>query len=125
MSAEGSLTVIATVSESVRRPSDTVKVTLYVPACVDVGVQLKILVAGVNVAPLGRFVAEYVSVLPFASVADIVNCNAAPSLTVLLPIAASTGAAFVGAGGAAAASTTVMVIFSESLKLPSDTLNVT
>ncbi len=65
---------------------------MYVPAVPVPGVQAKVRVVALNVAPVGRPVAEYVSVPPLASVALITNDNADPSTTLLAPISVSTGA---------------------------------
>jgi len=95
-----SLTVIVTssVSFSGGMPlSVTVKVTTYWPCWDSVGVQANTPVAGVNVAPVGRFDALSVRALAgtsFASEAVTVNCNATSSSTVLLPIEARIGASF-------------------------------
>src|SRR5438132_922566 len=59
------------------------------------GVQLNVAVAGSKLAPLGRPLAVYTGVSPSGSLAATVKVSRLPSLPLLLPIAASTGARFV------------------------------
>jgi hypothetical protein len=54
---------------------------LYVPTCVDVGVPCKRPVVVLNVAHVGLFVIEYVSVLPSGSLAVGWNEYAVPAVT--------------------------------------------
>ncbi|MNH44939.1 hypothetical protein D3C79_1072440 [compost metagenome] len=67
-------------------------------------------------APVGAFTKLYVKLAESESVAVAVKVNKIPSFTVLLPIAANTGAVF--------ASLTVTVIVSSSVNVPSLTLIV-
>ncbi len=89
------LTVIATTSLSARAPSDAMTVTLKTPLCVKSGLKLKVpvpLPLFVNVALVGTLSALRVGIVPSASEAEATKLRFAPSLTLLGPIVARTGA---------------------------------
>ena len=75
-------TVIVIVFESVSPPSLTLKVTLYVPTCEEVGAQEKLAVLFpllIRLAPAGKPLADRVSVLLSESVAPMEKLSALPA----------------------------------------------
>ena len=87
------LTEIAIASLSLSVPLLTANCTFgKVPAWLALGIQEKVRVAGVKMAPAGRFVAEKASVLNGSgSVAETVKVRLCPAWTDLLPIGSRTG----------------------------------
>ena len=87
------LTEIAIASLSLSVPLLTANCTFRkVPAWLALGIQEKVRVAGVKMAPAGRFVAEKTSVLKGSgSVAETVKVTLCPAWTDLLPIGSRTG----------------------------------
>jgi hypothetical protein len=90
------MTELATVIEAVvlalRVPSVTENVGVYVPAWLVVGVHANVWVPVLNVAPEGRFVAEYVRDFPAGSVAVTTNVRVLPAVTDCAGIGEITGA---------------------------------
>jgi len=110
-----SVTVMATISESERRPSEAMNVTLYTPAWVKAGSQSKVAVPSplsTRVAPSGRLTASNDGSVVSASLAERPKFKLTFSTVVCAPITASTG-------GWLPASMTVTATTSESIRKPS------
>ena len=90
-----SVTVIVTTSLSESKPSEAMKVILYVPLWMKLGIQSKSALPfklSVKVTPDGRAEVEKVGVVPSASAAVMLKFKLAPSLTDLAPMRVMTGA---------------------------------
>ncbi|HXX55534.1 MAG TPA: hypothetical protein VEI81_05520, partial [Methanoregula sp.] len=80
---------------ALRDPSLTVKTGENVPVWLAEGVHVNVCVVVLKLAPEGRLLAEYVSVLPSGSVAVTTKLRAVPAVTDFAGIAVMTGAWFV------------------------------
>src|SRR5512147_2481913 len=112
-------TMILAVVLAVSWPSLTVKVTLYAPAWVAVGTQMKVREIGLNVARDGRFAAENVTGFPSGSDPLTVNRSCFPGSTVWPVMGTITG------GLLAAAGLTIIVATVPAASCPSLMVKVT